>query len=675
MIRRISPVYGRLAAFVAISTILAACGSGSAKNGFGDPTAGSDGGAGDGGGILGTGGQRTVDSLTVDPPTAALVVENGGAAQTTQFKATAHYADGATSELTGGVTWTATNLQVGNVGGTGLYTTSGTIGGAVTLTATFQGKKANATLAVKLHVLENSANATPAVIAALKGATAPDAAIKWAYPYDGTVFPRGLGSPKLMWNNGSASDVYYVHVTSATFELEAFSTVPPPARYAFGATTWQKFVDSTAGASDLKVARWDGAAARVAVQHKWSIAPASMRGTIYYWANAQGRVMRVKPGATAPDDFSAGTFGALPAAGCSMTCHTVSADGSTLISGGDTHGGSYDLLANKPIHDLGGTAGSATKRAWSNAALSPNGKYMVQNGDTSIPGPPGAATGLYDTQTGALVPGSGLDSSHLAMPSFAPDGTKLAFVELGGANTGALNAWGFDLPGAKVVGSPLRLIDRGAGQPIGWPSITPDAKWAIYHRGPNDTRDGLADLYFASTVTPGQEVRLAKLDGDGYPFAAGARDLSYNYEPTFAPVPAGGYFWTVFTSRRTYGNQRLEAKDAVKLLWVAAIDLNPAVGVDPSHPPFLLPGQDEAQINMRGFWALDPCKGDGTGCATGTECCGGFCDGTGGDGSLVCKSAGVCSQDGDHCNATADCCNAAVGTTCINHVCAEPGPK
>ena len=674
MIRRISPVYAWLAVFASLVTILVACGSSGSKNGFEDPSAGSDGGN-DGGGILGNSGQRTVDSLTVDPPVAALVVENGGPAQTAQFKAIAHYADGATAELTGGVTWTATNLQVGNVGGTGLYTTSGTIGGAVTLTAAFQGKKANATLGVKLHVLENSANATPAVIGALKGATAPDGTIKWAYPYDGTVFPRGLGSPKLMWNNGAAADVYYVHVTSATFELEAFSTVPPPARYAFGATTWQKFVDSTSGASDLKVARWDGAAATIAVQHKWSIAPASMRGTFYYWANAAGRVLRVKPGATAPDDFSAGTFGALPSATCSMTCHTVSADGSTLISGGDTHGGSYDLLGNKPIYDLGGTAGSAKKRAWSNAALSPNGKYMVQNGDTSIPGPPGAATGLWNTATGALVPGSGLDTSQLAMPSFAPDGTKLAFVELGGANAGALDVWGFDLPGAKVVGSPLRLIDRGAGQPIGWPSITPDAKWAIYHRGPNDTRNGLADLYFASTVTPGQEVRLAKLDGDGYPFAAGVRDLSYNYEPTFAPVPAGGYFWVVFTSRRTYGNQRLETQDKVKLLWVAAIDLNAAPGVDPSHPPFLLPGQDEAQINMRGFWALDPCKGDGAGCATGTECCGGFCDGTGGDGGLVCKSAGTCAQDGDHCNVSADCCNAAVGTTCINHVCAEPGPK
>jgi hypothetical protein len=260
------------------------------------------------------------------------------------------------------------------------------------------------------------------------------------------------------------------------------------------------------------------------------------------------------------------------------------------------------------------------------------------------------------------------------MPSFSPDGTKLAYVGLTGADLGTLSVWGFDLPGAKVVGSPLKLVDKGAGQPIAWPSITPDGKWAIYHRGPNDTRNGLADLYFASTVMPGQEVRLAKVDGDGYPFAAGARDLSYNYEPTFAPVPSGGYFWVVFTSRRTYGNQRLEAKDAVKLLWVAAIDLNPTPGVDPSHPPFLLPGQDETQINMRGFWALDPCKGDGAGCATGTECCGGFCDGSGTDGGLVCKSAGTCAQDGDKCNVTTDCCNAASGTTCINHVCAEPGP-
>lgn len=675
MTRKFSPIHGWLAAFGALLAILVACGSEKVDNGFGnDVDSGLGGGDDDGGGLLGNPGQKAITSLTIDPPTAALVHESGQPAKTQPFKAIAHYADNTTGEIAGGVTWTATNLQVGNVASSGLYTTSGSIGGAVKITASFKGQKATAALTVKLRMLENPANANPTVIGALKGATAKDATLQWAYPYDGTVFPRGLGSPRLMWNNGGAADVYYVHITSATFELESFSTVPPPSRFAFSGTTWQQFVDSTSGAAHLTVARWNGTAATIGVQHKWTIAPASMRGTIYYWANNVGRVMRIKPGAAAPDDFSAGTFGALPASDCTMTCHTVSADGSTLVSGGDTLGGSYDLLTNKPIFDTGGAAGSAQKRLWSNPALSPNGKYLVQNA-SPLPGPPGAQPGLWNTTTGAKVANSGLDAALLGMPAFSPDGTKLAYVGLAGAEANGLSVYDFDLPNAKVVGAPKLLVAKGAGAAIAWPSVAPDAKWAIYHRGPLDTRDALSDLFFASTINPNQEVRLAKLNGDGYPFAAGIRDASYNYEPTFAPVPSGGFFWVVFTSRRTYGNVLTGAKDAVKQLWVAAIDLNPAPGADPSHPAFLLPGQAESSLNMRGFWALDPCKGDGAGCASGTECCGGFCDGSGPDGGLVCKSAGTCSQDGDHCNTTADCCNAATGTTCINKVCAEPGPK
>ena len=670
MTRRLSPMVGWVTAFAALVTILIACGSSPAKNGFLDD-ADSGTGFSDEGGTLGNG-QKTLTSLTIDPQTAALVVESGGPAQTQAYKATLHYADSSTSEMTNGITWTASNLQVGNIGANGVYTTSGTIGGSVKISASFKGQKATATLTVKLHVLENPAKADGSTIAALKGATTMDAAVRWAYPYDGTVFPRGLGSPKLMWNNGLAADTYYVHVTSATFDLEAFTNVLPPSRYAFNAATWQKFVDSSSGAADLKVARLSGTAATVAVNHKWTIAPGSMRGTIYYWANAAGRVMRIKPGAAAPDDFSAPAFGSPPPGGCTMTCHTVSADGSTLVSGGDTFGGSFDLLKNAPIYDIGGAPGSGQKRAWSNPALSPNGKYLVEN-SSNLPGPPGAMDGLWNTKDGTRVAASGLDGVKLGMPSFSPDGTKLAYVGMSGGTVNALNVFAFNLGTAKVGANTL-LVSKGTGGEIAWPSMTPDAKWAIYHRGPLDTRNGLADLFFASTVTPNAEVRLAKLNGDGYPFAAGSRDLSYNYEPTFAPVPSGGYFWTVFTSRRTYGNQNVGTKDAVKQLWVAAIDLNPTIGTDPSHPPFLLPGQDEASINMRGFWALDPCKGDGAGCASGTECCGGFCDGTGTDGGLVCKSAGTCSQDGDHCDLASDCCNVALGSTCINHVCAEPGP-
>jgi WD40-like Beta Propeller Repeat len=207
--------------------------------------------------------------------------------------------------------------------------------------------------------------------------------------------------------------------------------------------------------------------------------------------------------------------------------------------------------------------------------------------------------------------------------------------------------------------------DVGTQKLITWPTVTPDGQWIVYSRADStDTRQGNGDLYMASAVTPNQEVRLASVDGDDYPFSAGSRDLSWNYEPSSAPVAAGGYFWVVFTSRRAYGNVLTGDKTMVKQLWVTAIDQSPQAGKDPSHPAFHLTGQAE-NLAMRGYWSLPPCKGDGQGCASGTDCCGGYCAAGG-----TCASTGQgCSQDGDKCNVASDCCGAAAGVVCINHVC------
>jgi hypothetical protein len=222
-----------------------------------------------------------------------------------------------------------------------------------------------------------------------------------------------------------------------------------------------------------------------------------------------------------------------------------------------------------------------------------------------------------------------------------------------------------------MFGAPQTMVAVGTSTLITWPTVSPDGQWIVYSRANSaDTRQGNGDLYIASATTPNQEQRLAALDGDGYPFAAGARDLHYNFEPSFAPVAAGGYFWVVFTSRRTYGNVLTGDKTVVKQLWVAAVDQSPTSGKDPSHPPFHLTGQAQ-NLAMRGYWSLPPCKSDGSTCASGTDCCGGFCNAGG-----TCMSTGSgCSQDGDKCDTNADCCDAALGVTCINHVCSEAPPK
>lgn len=671
----------RLATWLAPLALGIAAALGGACGGSGDsgspPPADGDGGSetslDDSGSIFGN---NDVVSIKIDPPMAAIEVLNGVQASQA-FTVTATFRDMTSAPLGKDVSWKSNNFPVGNIDGTGRYTTTGMTGGGVTVTATYKALKASAQLDVKIHTQVNPGNVGGAAQTGLKGATVKDAVATWAYPYDGTVFPRGLLAPPLMWMGGAAADSYYVHLTSQYFELESFTNAPPPAAFNFTAADWDKFTSSTGGAAALKVARFDGTKATVLADHKWTVAPGSMRGTIYYWANNQGRVMRIKPGAATPEDFSAATFataignGTVPNASCTMTCHTVSADGSTLVSGGDSLGGTYDLLTNTIKFDTGGGAGSAQKRTWAMPAVSPNGKYIVEN-SSALPGPPGASDGLFQSADGARVQNSGLDGAHLGMPAFAPDGTLLAYVDM--AN-GGLAAYNFDLPGGKAS-NPHPLVPKGAGNEIAFPSVTPDAKGIIYHRGPLDTRNGAGDLFFASAMTAGQEVRLAKLDGDGYPFAAGARDLALNYEPTFAPVASGGYFWVVFTSRRTYGNALTGGATVVKQLWVAAIDQNPIAGQDPSHPPFRLPGQDISSVNMRGYWALDPCKGDGQGCASGTECCGGYCDGTVDAGAPVCRSSqSQCSQVGDRCNANADCCNSSTGVTCINHVCSEPPPK
>jgi WD40-like Beta Propeller Repeat len=731
----------------------AACGGGSKGSGF---TSGTDGGT-DGESSGGDDGSLTDDSslfgggtltgISVSPLTAAITSTNGSM-PTEAFKLEATYQGGSTATITGGVSWTIDAPQVGAVGGSGTFTANGALGGVVHVTAAYMGKTASATLTVKLLVQENPGNVPPSAQGPLQGATTPDTTVTWAYPYNATVWPRGLLPPILQWNGGNATDDYYVHVVGPTFELQDFTTAmdAPASQYTLDATSWEKLTDSSSGPVTLTVTRFDGTNATVIANHTWTIAPASMRGIVYYWSNNLGRVLRIQPGATAPDDFASeppNNWTSYTQSSCLMTCHTVSANGSTIISGGGIFGGSYNLQTDAPEYYLGGTWGAATGNSssvieWGLSAVSPDGTYILTNSMAeglayANDGMTMGFLGLYTTSNGMIVPTSGLSNVPVAQPAFSPDASKVVFVDPGDPLSatapwysswnspppGDLKTYAFNESASPMFTNEQTLVATGSDptQLIAWPTVTPDGKWVLYSRTAGaDTRtaptatdgSGPGNLYFASAVTPNQEVRLAQLNGDTYPFAAGARDHGWNFEPSFAPVAAGGYFWVVFTSRRTYGNILTGtalpceyypscASDAncatdscaqlcscnnsveVKQLWIAAINQNPTAGADPSHPAFHLTGQDEQNLAMRGFYSLPPCQANGGSCMSGTDCCGGYCqagsgNSDGGGGTCASTTTG-CAQNGDKCNTTSDCCGASSGTTCINHVCSEPTPQ
>ncbi len=366
-----------------------------------------------------------------------------------------------------------------------------------------------------------------------------------------------------------------------------------------------------------------------------------------------------------------------------------------MVAAGGTYGGSYDLKNNTPMFSLGGSPDSAQIRQWGLPAVSPDGKYVLLNAlMNQLTGYSG--NGLYSTANGQPVANSGVPNERMYMPAFAPDGSSIVFV------TGTIPSGCWDSTGTpgilramdyNAMGNPMLSNERDLVQPgmnmsknvIAWPTVSPDGKWVVYTRcgWTNPSVCNLSsfdpvecDMYIAEVKT-GIETRLARLNGDNYPFAAGARDLKRNFEPSFAPVAAGGYFWIVMHSRRTYGNELTGGYTSVKQLWIAAIDQIPMNGVDPSHPPFRIAGQDLNTLNLRGYFALDPCKGDGQGCTSGTECCGGFCNMAPMDaGGPVCApTSNGCSNNGDKCNVDTDCCSVASGSTCINHVCSEPTPK
>jgi hypothetical protein len=688
------------------------------------------------------------ETLRIEPAKATILVTGSLAAPVgnAQFKA---YVGNSPTPVT--PRWSLDNVAFGTIDQAGLFSASG-VAGSTLVYASLGQLHGTAEVTVTAKLEENAANLSEGEKAALRAGGNADPGFRWLYPYDKTVFPRGLPAPTLQFA-GNSPTAYYLHVKFNNFEYEGFfpgGTPGSAARLAV-AQPWWKVVTNGAGTGNpvtVEVTKLEAGGVSGPKREVWNVAPGSLKGTVFYnsynsaLAGGSGAVLRVKPGSNAELLAHYATVKSDGTREYCVVCHSVSANGSTLVSAAgwfqttDTE----DPTGNDPIWSVAwniSTTGAAKEkfvheegRRLPFGALTPDGSWLVGNGHAAISAhmirgySHPFASRLYDMKTGEPVSDGyfGAGAHTYLSPAFSPDGKRLAFNDHDTTNEDTTTKDGHVLAmldfnaGTNPPTSSGYTVLTTSANVAGWPSFTPDSKAVLFHDGDDfDTgghtdeallKERHADIKWVDvatkTVASLDALNGWELDGAGKKFYlpyGEAEDGHLNYEPTILPVGSGGYFWVVFTSRRSYGNTvyngtpnsvRPDGDRAFdngqdhtrgfrKKLWVAAIDINAPPGTDPSHPAFYLEGQELKAGNMRGYWALDPCKPNGNDCETGDDCCGGFCrQVTLADASSAKQCVPpptTCSNDTERCALDADCCNVSKSVRCINQVCTYTPPK
>ena len=632
-------------------------------------------------------------------------------------------ADANGSPVKSGITWSVDDTKIGSISGDGTFHANGYVGGVVTIAATVGGGTISKQITVDVDITVNDGKITDADQATLIAGGSADATFKFLYPYDGTVFPRGLAAP-LLQLAGTAATATYTTITLPHFKYQQFSNALTRVQVTVPEPVW-KGMTLTAGAADdvaLTVSKVSAGQVSGPATQTYRIAQASMKGIIYYntyssplttgaSATDKGGILRIKAGGTAE----------VVQRGCTV-CHAVSSQGTVLATGSGydlptyapTTSGTYDL---SPTGTITPRLAGAPGLTFPFAGLTPDGKKALTNGL-----PPGAwptkimrgvysaagyTSSLVDTATGKPVAATGLAVKYVQTPAFSPDGTKVTFLNGDMLDNRVLSTLDFD--NATNTFSAPNILVQNPNEAMAWPTFLPDDTAVIYHAGSSfdsyeftggdaQSKPQYAEVRMVEIATKTVK-KLNALNGRD---DKGTLTLPYgetvegrmNYEPNVLPVAVGGYYWVLFTSRRAYGNtiapggMLVDPKDPWgsdanpslrKKLWIAAIDVDHVDALDPSHAAFYLPGQELEGGNMRAFAAMAPCQPDGGACETGSDCCGGYCRQTsaGADGVpvLACVPPPMddCSHTDEACMVATDCCDPR--DLCINSRCTQQSPK
>jgi hypothetical protein len=598
-------------AMVALGVLASSCANGAANDRSNSSGSGGGGGAslvGAGGtsidiGIGNTGGGSTA------PPLAGTLTSSAGDSITVSAPTTVKFTltvDGGTpSDLT----WSVDNPRIGTIDANGVLHVAGSVGGVITVTASAGGRNVSIPLTVNVDIVQ------PGTVAqgdqtTLQTGGAGDATFRWLYPYDKTVFPRGLTAPVLQFG-GTAATATYLKITTKHFSYQGYGAAAAvPLQVTIPADIWTG-VTSTAGANDavqIAVSKLSGGQASGPVTQSWYVAQDSLKGVIYYstyrspltggvTAANGGGLLRIRPGQQAEV--------VQPIPKCAV-CHSVSANGSVLALGRDNQADEHGEWnpVDSSTYDLGATGNVTMRttttegRTFAMAGLSPDGALAMTTGLPPATWSPfiehgvysgvGFPTSLVDTRTGMPVaaPTLATNVKYAITPMFSPDGAHVAFINGDKDTMGCTDVGSITSPNcrhvltmldANLMATPpafsnsVDLIDQnGGGKLVAWPTFLPDSKGIIYHEGDSVDSCGFNTDANAQSAALYAEVKLVETDtktikvlnalngrndmGQIYLPYGEMAEGRMDYEPNVLPIAVGGYYWVLFTSRRAYGN-------------------------------------------------------------------------------------------------------------------------
>jgi hypothetical protein len=282
-------------------------------------------------------------SLRIDPADAVIDVEVGKAPPSRAYKVFGKVSSTAKEEEISGAKLSFDRPDAASFVAASL-TPTGLLGGKGLITAKAGASSVQTSATIRLNTTVGTVPAAN-VLAALNAATAADPSIKVVYPYDKTVFPRGVGGPTMQWTGAAAGEsTFRIKATSPTFVMTAYAvSTGVNGEYDFPTTpadVWGRLVDSTVGELAVEVQRYTAGVGYAAVRQSWTIAGASLKGNVYYTrlVNADTFVRRIEPGKAAE------SFIQKKGESC-IACHSVSNNGERIVAsveGGASPWGVWD---------------------------------------------------------------------------------------------------------------------------------------------------------------------------------------------------------------------------------------------------------------------------------------------------------------------------------------------